>query len=577
MKVLIVCISCLVVIYLVGASQQNRRSQSATVAVDSQLTASPKLDKYGGVLAAPSPKGPSGWFRTEKRGNRWLLVTPAGNYYFGLGMYSVFPTGPMKAKYGDADISAMPSELQRIVSWGFNGTGPYSSPWAMPTAVHPKWPGDHTQPLKVPTVQYLKVGYYALFNANNYAPQAVLDLIAGVAPTASLRWRGDPLPDVFSPYFETYVAGMVKAQMIISPWIIGYMSDDPGFMWGFGAGRLYPSTPAGHENDMLGYTTLLTAPTQASNTNCALRRITCTYRDPQNHSKSALASFLQAKYGTIAVMNAAWSSTYTSFGSNGGFGVGTGLLDESGVMGHKWVGRDGVALSDFPANVASDLEAFSGQFAAKYFSVCRKHFKQKWPNGIYFGLMSTGSWNTIANPEVLQGAKGNVDYIALQIDPTAPTAASELAMIQQNAGDVPLMTSTYLYANKDSAMWRCPALGYPTQELRAQAYQRWVDAAWSIAYPDGTHPLSFLLFWQLADKPSECGNEGLISPSDNAYDGVQDQVAASLDPLCFRNYPAGQKLCSVARGGEEKNYGNSVSGIAAANQSIFSKIASAVP
>ena len=52
-------------------------------------------------------------------------------------------------------------------------------------------------------------------------------------------------------------------------------------------------------------------------------------------------SFLEKKYGTIAALNQAWGTGnfYTSFCDDGGFGTGTGVLDEDGRH-VAWFGND---------------------------------------------------------------------------------------------------------------------------------------------------------------------------------------------------------------------------------------------
>ena len=62
------------------------------------------------------------------------------------------------------------------------------------------------------------------------------------------------------------------------------------------------------------------------------------FKDAKLYTKYAWVAYLQQKYGTIAKLNAAWNSNYTTFGDSGGFGVGTGVLDEDGR--HKWMGTD---------------------------------------------------------------------------------------------------------------------------------------------------------------------------------------------------------------------------------------------
>ena len=61
--------------------------------------------------------------------------------------------------------------------------------------------------------------------------------------------------------------------------------------------------------------------------------------DPQNFPPGQ--SFLERKYGTIDALNQAWGTGnfYTSFCDDGGFGTGTGVLDEDGQH-TAWFGTD---------------------------------------------------------------------------------------------------------------------------------------------------------------------------------------------------------------------------------------------
>lgn len=65
-----------------------------------------------------------------------------------------------------------------------------------------------------------------------------------------------------------------------------------------------------------------------------------TYTDTTNHSKKKLIDNLKAKYVTINNLNAAWNTGgyYTTFDSNGGWGVGTGVADEDGLRARSWFG-----------------------------------------------------------------------------------------------------------------------------------------------------------------------------------------------------------------------------------------------
>jgi hypothetical protein len=50
----------------------------------------PAHDKYGGLLKGPSFEA-KGFFRTEKRDDRWFLVTPEGHPFYSLGVNAVTP------------------------------------------------------------------------------------------------------------------------------------------------------------------------------------------------------------------------------------------------------------------------------------------------------------------------------------------------------------------------------------------------------------------------------------------------------------------------------------------------------
>src|SRR4051812_25145073 len=59
----------------------------SAVALQAQTT----LDAFGGIVGATSPNGASGHFRVEKYQNRWLFVSPAGNYLWMKAVQSVDP------------------------------------------------------------------------------------------------------------------------------------------------------------------------------------------------------------------------------------------------------------------------------------------------------------------------------------------------------------------------------------------------------------------------------------------------------------------------------------------------------
>jgi hypothetical protein len=525
------------------------------------------LDRFGGVLTSVAE--PTGHFRAAKVGNRWILVTPDGNAFFMFGVWNIttddhpFPTGSspsytqrVTAKYGDTNLTWGPQQVRRLQSWGFNTIGPYAVSWVTPMQSDNRWPGDGTQPVKAPLVGLENFSWYALLNSNNYGIRPVKDLITGVKP-GLLGYYGGNFPDVYDPAFDAYVQGMARSELEKyknSPWIIGYMSADTDNMWGFGAGPEFATRPPGHNSDHLGLVALFTAPTQSRNAKLGVG-----YQDTQVYAKTALANFLEAKYKTIQALNAAWASNYTSFGSSGGWDSGTGLLDESGTLRHKWLGRDTLSLRDFNRNAASDLDAFLVQIARTYFTICRTHIKQINPNWLYFGVTTLGSWSAPPRRQILQGAAGLVDVLATNID---PSSQSQVDFVHNAIGDVPMIEWTGWRANPDSDMYAYPReTDFQTQAQRAAAYTQAVENMWrATASSTNSQPFVGLLWWEFHDNVGESSNWGLVSVSDNAYDGIEAVQAKGRDSR------------GLSTGGELRNYGDFLSAVRSANRKVYVRL-----
>lgn len=527
------------------------------------------LDRYGGV--AVKIEKPSGHFKVSKVGRRWVLVTPDGNPFWMFGVWNItgddhpFPTSTSPtysqraaAKYGDTDLKWGPQQVRRLKSWGFNTIGPYSVSWATPTQSDEHWPGDHTQPVKAPYVFLGNFSWYSLINSQNFGSRPVKDLIGGVKP-GILAYYGGNFPDVFDPAFDDYVVGMLQKDHAFqvtknSPWVVGYMSADTDNMWGFGAGPDFATTPPGHASDHLGLVVLLTSPTQSSNA-----KLSMSYSDTQVYAKKALADFLEVKYKSIQALNVAWKSSYSTFGTAGGWGNGTGLLDESGEMPHKWLGRDTVRLSDFNSNVVSDLNAFLVQLARKYFTICRTRIKEFNPNALYLGATNQGAWLSPPRKEILQGARGLLDVMGTNLD---PGNRAQVDFVTQYLGDVPMLNWTGWRANPDSDMYATPReTDFQTQAQRATAYSQAVNNMWSAtATSTNSQPFIGLLWWEFHDNVGENSNWGLVSMSDNAYDGVEAVQAKGRDPWGF------------STGGERRDYGDFLSGVRASNSQIYVRL-----
>ncbi len=526
------------------------------------------LDQYGGYKDLPVPGGATGHFRVAKLNNRWIFATPDGNAFWMTGVYNVniddhvtdlgtTYTQVCDAKYGDHRLTWGPQQNRRLKSWGFNTLGEYASGYTLPwaTSDDPRWPGK-IQPVKMAAIPFpLQAAWYSQTNRNSYAPGPVKELYWAM-DSHFTGYRGQ-FPDVFDPNFDLWVnaraASSEYARYAASPWLIGFSSDDTDYLTGFGPGPDFDSRGHGHPH--LGYVTLLTPPTQTRN-----KAGTITYTDPKVYTKYALRDFLQARYGSIAALNAAWGSAYTTFDSNGGWPTGSGLLDENGKG--RWVGTDSVGLTNTAPTVKADLDDFLYEIAKRYFSIYRTRIKQYYPNALYLGPTTVGGWDAPARRQVLRAAGQYLDVLRT----TWNGDQARLDFMAQHAGDLPIVTWLGAKANPDSALFRYTASGFQTQLDRGTYYQNSLTARVNAAVTTtGVHPFVGIQWWEFHDNWAEKANWGLVTLSDNAYDGKEAIVAAGKDPW---GYPTG---------GENYDHGNFLGPVIQAHAQIYARLFGTVP
>jgi hypothetical protein len=329
---------------------QDRSGDSSSLSYSAIIN--PVLDEYGGSPLLPCRA--TGWFHTEKIGDRWLFCDPAGNASFRIAVGGMLAPGDGRdphtgqsnsyqsiatGKYGDLNAHWGPQQVRRIRSWGFNTIGQLSSDY-----VQPYWTcqdcsgwrhGD--QPVKVPTFEELLVSNYAAYNRDNLADRATKDLGYGLNYNYSY-WRA-PILDFFDKAFEQWTDAYFSQSSMQSPlssrWILGISIDDSDYLWGLGAGPDFVSSPRGHTSADIAYMAMITSPMQTFNPNPMRRGISEIYLDSKVYSKVAVSSppatcsittpcslrdYLYKKYkGNIQGLNTAWETHgyYTTFDSSG--------------------------------------------------------------------------------------------------------------------------------------------------------------------------------------------------------------------------------------------------------------------
>jgi hypothetical protein len=565
------------------------------------------FDQYGGLTNVPCSEGKRPHFYVQKIGRRWSLCTPAGHAFWMLGVYAVADTDTgidyqgvnlgalLQAKYktgptANPTLNMCLSNVRRMQAWGFNCIAEFSLGWSLPVGVHPQWPtSDHTIPVKLPFVTFPYPALYSLSNSGRFAPGPVKDIVAGIKPAVLPGFRANS-PDFWDPNFATWLSNSLgKAQWQVqayrgphNDYLVGFNVDETDRLFGFGAGPDFPTVANGakagsFDQPHLGWMVLVTAPTQSSN-----RSFNQTYSDTVVYSKQELSHWLASRYhDRIGELNSAWGSAYTAFGSNGGWGKGSGLLDEDGTCPAKssgercWVPPDPRRLTGASEKMKQDLDDFLREDARHYFSTVKSALQEKAPGVLYLGPTVLGTWGAPPRRQILEAAADYVDVYMVSGEflncINCTDVQERLDFLARYGGDKPWISFALVTANADSYMspYAKPDQRYKTQAERGQAYARFMQQLLT-ARDTATGTLHFvgLKWWEFYDKRGEQANFGLVDRRDNPYDGQASRPVAGKDEW---GYPTG---CLLNFGCEQARYGDFISQVKAANLDALRKLAS---
>src|SRR6266849_6223589 len=556
--------------FTVSVTDNSSPPQTTTKSLTLTVSASTGLDQYGGVVGVVSPNGGTGFFRVEETttNHRWVLVDPMGNYFW---MFSVYYLDLVDGgtKYANAVQAKYPSgvwqqqEVLRLKSWGFKTIGP-----GYATGSHNVLPVPTfnlpANPQKMPFIRKLDLGNWCM-GSSTYV---VKNLYNGT--NSAVFFLGRDFPDVFDSqwtacvnYFGANGGGEFSPPISqTEPWMVGTWIGDSDYLYGFGRG---PSTPGG-SHPHLGWVAAITSPTQTTGPGGTTGRGPFTYTDTVVHTKVQWQAYLQAKYGTIAALNAAWGSTYTTFSSSGGWPKkttgGTGLMDEDGSS--PWMGNGSSGLTGANANAKVDMDAFLAQIADQFYKTAVGGVKAAFPSHLVFG---PGSLNAQTYSQVLQKAGQYLDVLEVWVE---PIYISGLVNAYNTSGK-PMIVWTTLMSQQDSstnsgAPWGTGACtgdyDFCTQDLRGQGYANLVQNYWNTQATDGSYPVLGFNWWQFTDNMNEGVNFGLVDVLDNAYNGLEDRIATGIDPW---GYPTG---------GETINHGDFLTSLQNQNLAILQALLS---
>lgn len=539
---------------------EKRVSPPASAATKTALRAGGSRD-LGGVAKVSEA---TGFFRVEKINNRWVFITPDGAPFWMIGVFNVNTNGSNNKDLGtihDQEILKKHGTraawglhtVRRLLSWGFNTLAEMPLTWAMPF---------HTSPEKMPVVNMIRPSWYGLTNRWNYAPGPFKSLGDCLDSSVYTGYVGNGPPDVYDPNFDAYVDGTLGGwrndsfwgQLLTSPWSMGTTMDDADELQGFGPGPESPG-PNGIVTVHIGWLALSASPEKASSAKYGV-----TYPNPTVYTKKALRDFLAERYGNdIAALNSAWGSNYTTFDSAGGWGAGSGLMDENGRH-TAWLGRRDGKLRDAAPGVVSDLDDFLYEYARKYFSTVAARLRQYSPNHLVWCPASLNGHYGLSRRQVLRAAGEYCDVVQAAMTPVIFDKTAEYV------GDRPIVTWEGFVANPDSSLWRYPnpAGGsipvFNTQTERGAAYADKLSYLFDATSSAGIKPIAGIKLWELVDNWGEKINWGLLTFYDNAYDGTEARVAIGADAWDIRT------------GGEERDYNDFLSLVRQANLSILQRL-----
>lgn len=486
------------------------------------LAARPAQDRFGGWLGTQLRA--TGFFRTEKRGGRWLLVSPEGHPFFSLGVNAVTPRqsatyvegreamfaalpaadGPFGGYYGSADsrrdtgasrgrafdhgrwFDFYGANLQR--SYGDPRCGSAGAPACGFDAA--RWTAHSLDRLQA--WGFNTVGNWSApaLAAAQRVPYTRPLSIAGDFATVStgFDWWGG-MPDPFDPRFVAAVERAVRVATrgrADDPWLIGYFADNE-LAWA-GVGEPLQARYA------LALGTLR--------------------QGPQSPAKQAFLAQLRARYSSAAALAAAW---------------GVPLADWAALEAADF--RAPLPDAAHPAREA-DLQRFQRLYADTYFRTVAERLKAAAPNHLLLGGRFAAS-----TPEAVAACAQYCDVLSFNFYTREPQHGYDFAALRQL--DKPLLVTEFHFGSRDRGPFWGGVQEVWTEEQRGPAYAHFLARALDEPGIVGLH------WFQYLDQPAtgrlldgENGHLGLVGITDRPYRGFVEAVRQANLTVPARLLPA---------------------------------------
>lgn len=280
------------------------------------------------------------------------------------------------------------------------------------------------------------------------------------------------------------------------------------------------------------------------------------YTNQTFYAKQGLAAWLQAKYTTIAALNAAWGTSYTTFGTSdvGGltgislgtyvsYGTGTGLLDEAGTHlvagGQSCSGLTGNGPQQneswgATAQIQIDIDGWMAQgFAVQWATQVWTAYKAAC--GSYCSPAAIPIYNGPVSPSTssvyaaIASALAGDEFFFWMAPDGQTTVANFAAVVQgvlNSDGNTPVVVANYFVSQPQSFIETPEACSsfsgsaIDCQTTQAARGSNWVSAETAILHlrsPNGCYCMVGFDHWMMYDQYNYA-NFGISDVNDNLYD-----------------------------------------------------------
>jgi hypothetical protein len=457
----------------------------------------PQQDAFGGWLGGETFEA-SGFFRAEKRGDRWFLVTPEGHPFFSLGVNAVTPglsqtyvegregmfkslpkdNEPLASHFGKGENRA---ETDSNKGRAFNQGRWYDFYGANLTRTYggndpQRWVGHSLDRLKAWGFNTLGNWSDPAFNTSKRMPYTLPLSIQGDYATikTGFDWWGG-MPDPFDPRFamaaERAIAIAARDHRD-DPWLLGFFADNE-LAWG------------GHNNDPKGRYAL------------AYGTLRLTTDVP---AKRAFLKQLRDKYRNQQGLSKAWGIDLQAWE----------LMEDPGF-------EPPLPNPEHPA-IEEDFQRFQRFYADTYFKTIADSMKWHAPNHMLLG----GRFAATV-PEAIEACAQYCDVISFNRYTREPQHGLDMDLLRRL--DKPLMITEFHFGSRDRGPFWGGVTEVYKEEERGPAYAKFLKKAAAEPLIVGAH------WFQYLDQPAtgrlldgENGHLGLVGITDRPWQGFVGAV-----------------------------------------------------